>query len=286
MIVPRARLILWTAGIVLPFAALGATVPGAFAIAVFFLAAFFCVAAADAVLAPRGFAGLRVGLPEVVRLQYRREGSIVLLLHNDSTAARVLRIGLAFPREITTEGADRIVSLPGGAAESRFYWYCTPTRRGQYFLREAYLETASPLGLWSARTSRAAHAELRVYPDLLSERSQAAGLFLRRQAQGLHAQRFAGQGREFEKLREFVPGDSLADIHWKASARRGKPVTKVYQVERSHEVYVVIDASRLSARNVRMPAPRRWRPGIAPRRPPRRRIPVPKLLKRPRWSAT
>jgi uncharacterized protein (DUF58 family) len=45
-----------------------------------------------------------------------------------------------------------------------------------------------------------------------------------------------------------VPGDSFDEIHWKATARRGRPITKVFQIERTQEVYVIIDASRLSAR--------------------------------------
>jgi uncharacterized protein (DUF58 family) len=73
---------------------------------------------------------------------------------------------------------------------------------------------------------------------------------LRRGSEGLHAVRQVGRGREFEKLREYVPGDSFEELHWKATARRGRPITKVFQVERTQEVYVVIDASRLSARPV------------------------------------
>ena len=69
---------------------------------------------------------------------------------------------------------------------------------------------------------------------------------MNRGAFGVHAQRQVGQGREFEKLREYAPGDSYIDIHWKATAKRGRPVTKLYQVERTQEVYVIIDASRLA----------------------------------------
>ena len=47
-----------------------------------------------------------------------------------------------------------------------------------------------------------------------------------------------------------MPGDSYDEIHWKATAKRGRPITKVFQIERTQEVYVVIDASRLSAREV------------------------------------
>src|SRR5207249_6090507 len=87
-------------------------------------------------------------------------------------------------------------------------------------------------------------------PNLFSERKQLVALFLNRGTFGLHAQRQIGKGRDFEKLREYIPGDSFDEIHWKASAKRGRPVTKVFQIERTQEVYVIIDASRLSARSV------------------------------------
>jgi uncharacterized protein (DUF58 family) len=93
-------------------------------------------------------------------------------------------------------------------------------------------------------------AEVRVYPDALREQKGLAALFLNRGTLGLHAQRQVGKGKEFEKLREYIPGDSYEDIHWKATAKRNHPITKVFQIERTQEVYVIIDASRLSARLV------------------------------------
>lgn len=93
-------------------------------------------------------------------------------------------------------------------------------------------------------------SEVRVYPNLLTERKDLAAVFLNRGGVGLHAQRQVGKGREFEKLREYIPGDGYDEVHWKATAKRGRPVTKVFQVERTQEVYVIIDASRLSARTV------------------------------------
>src|SRR5690606_8645271 len=101
--------------------------------------------------------------------------------------------------------------------------------------------------LWAVRGSSACEIELRVYPDLSKERKTVAAFFLNRGMFGLHAHRMVGRGREFERLREYMPGDSYDEIHWKATARRGTPITKVFQVERTQEVYVVIDASRLTS---------------------------------------
>jgi uncharacterized protein (DUF58 family) len=110
------------------------------------------------------------------------------------------------------------------------------------------VEGESPLGFWAARKSVPVQSEIRVYPNLLTDRKNLAALFLNRGQFGLHAQRQVGKGRDFEKLREYVPGDGYDEIHWKATARRGKPITKVFQIEKTQEVYVIIDASRLSAR--------------------------------------
>jgi uncharacterized protein (DUF58 family) len=141
------------------------------------------------------------------------------------------------------------VLLPADAEQARLVWPVTPARRGNFRLRRAFLETASRLGFWVVRASVPVACEVRVYPNLLTERRKLAALFLNRGAFGVHAQRQVGKGRDFEKLREYVPGDGYDEIHWKATARRGHPVTKVFQIERTQEVYVVIDASRLSARS-------------------------------------
>ncbi|MBZ5626871.1 MAG: DUF58 domain-containing protein, partial [Acidobacteriia bacterium] len=75
-----------------------------------------------------------------------------------------------------------------------------------------------------------------------------ASLFLKTADAGLRMRRQIGKGREFDNLRQYMPGDSFEDIHWKATARRAFPVVKLYRVEHAQEVYAVIDSSRLSAR--------------------------------------
>src|SRR5580692_7716216 len=57
--------------------------------------------------------------------------------------------------------------------------------------------------------------------------------------------RVRGIGREFESLREYQQGDEYRDICWTAAARRGKLVTRVYQIERSQMVWIVLDCGRL-----------------------------------------
>ena len=104
------------------------------------------------------------------------------------------------------------------------------------------------MGLWHRQTDLPCSTEIAVYPNLFTERRHLASHFLDRTGAGIHAQRPVGKGREFEKLRDYVRGDSPTDIHWKASAKRGELVTKEFMIERTQEIYVIVDASRLSGR--------------------------------------
>jgi uncharacterized protein (DUF58 family) len=248
MIVPQSRLLLWVSVGVLPFAALAAVVPEAAVLAGLIIAAVVVLALLDAALAQGSLEGISIELPAVVRLSKDREGVIDVHIKNEKQQAKRLRLGLPLPHEIASPDEDLWTVLPAGSERSRLTWPCTPLKRGNYPLVSCHLEAASPWGLWAVRARRPAHTEVRVYPNLLTERKSVAALFLNRGSFGAHAQRQVGQGRDFEKLREYVHGDSYEEIHWKATGKRGRPVTKVFQIERTQEVYVIIDSSRLSAR--------------------------------------
>jgi uncharacterized protein (DUF58 family) len=250
MIVPSNRLILFFALTVPPLAALAALFPPSFPLAVLCGGGLLLAAVFDAFRAGTVLNGLEVCAAEFTRFQKGRPGSFELTLANVSRAPRKIRIGCAVPPEITLSEEIRDIEIPAGTESVNCPWACAPMVRGLFKLESIVLESASPLGLWSFRERRRLDHELRVYPDLLAERQRVAALFLRRGMTGSHAQRRAGQGREFEKLRDYIPGDSLGDVHWKASAKRRHLVAKIHQVERSHEVYVAVDASRLSAREI------------------------------------
>lgn len=250
MIVPRNRLLFWVAAVVLPFAFLAAVAPDATGIALLFTGGLFLTAAADAYGARKSLDGIGVELPPVARMSKDREARLEVRIRNGPQRGRSLRLGLPWPREIKAVSEEMDAVLPAQSEWSRLAWPCTPLKRGNYRLAQAFVEGTSPLGFWSARKSVPVQSEVRVYPNLLNERRNLAALFLNRGQFGLHARRQVGKGRDFEKLREYVPGDSFDEIHWKATARRARPITKVFQIEKTQEVYVVIDASRLAAREV------------------------------------
>ncbi len=121
-----------------------------------------------------------------------------------------------------------------------------PQSRGDYQFGDIHLRGRSRLALsWWQRRIPAEQA-VQVYPDLLQVHRY--DLLMRRshlQQPGFRLLRRLGEGTEFESLRDYVPDDDFRDIDWKASARRSKPITRNYQIERSQNLIVMIDAGRM-----------------------------------------
>ncbi len=247
-LIPTYRLLFWVGIILLPATLLtvafaSATIPTvALAVVVSF------TAAVDAYRSMGRLKEVRVSLPEVVRISQGREGHFDLQIENRKMTIGRLRLGLALPEEIHTPAAEMTVALPENHPFSSVAWPLKGIKQGRYHLDTCYLETATFWGFWAVRIAARIDMEIRVYPNLFDERKNLTGLFLNR-GLGIHAQRQIGKGRDFEQLREYLPGDSFEDIHWKTTAKRGEPITKVYQIERTQQIYAIIDASRLSARS-------------------------------------
>ena len=247
-LVPTYRLLFWVGLLFLPLTLL-VVVASSIAAPTIVLALVIIIAVAmDAYRSQGRLAGIRVSLPEVVRISKGREGDFNLQIENHNLKVSRMRIGLAFPEEIYTPAVELRIELPEDNHISSIDWLLTGLKQGRYHLDTCYLETASLWGFWSVRTAVRINMEIRVYPNLFDERKNLSGLFLNK-GLGIHAQRQVGKGRDFEQLREYLPGDSFEDIHWKTTAKRGVPVTKVFQIERTQQIYVIIDASRLSARS-------------------------------------
>lgn len=121
-----------------------------------------------------------------------------------------------------------------------------PLQRGEVKLGDAYVRYQSPLRI-AERWARVPLAQtVRVYPNLEEAKRHSIYLMRSRQIElEKRRSRMRGIGREFQNLREYREGDEYRDICWTAAARRGKLVTRVYQIERSQTIWIVIDSGRL-----------------------------------------
>jgi len=249
MIVPSTRLLIWTL-IALPFTVTAAVSPAALTLSIAVLILFVGIAAVDALTGLSRIRLVEAAFPETIRMSKDRASVIPIVLTCRQKAHAAIRIGIPLPEGIESDKEALLIDPPDHADCSRVDWACVPRSRGSFRVDQIFLEVSSRLGLWDARRTCASRVDIRVYPNLMGERRRLASLFLNRGMFGIHAQRRIGQGRDFEQLREYQTGDGYEDIHWKATARHGKPYTKIYQIERTQEVYVLIDSSRLSARQI------------------------------------
>ena len=247
MMVPRIRLMMASLLVLLPAAywldhASGPPWPAVGALLVWAAAAI-----GDAAAGKRQIQALEITVPPLVRMTAGQPTRIDLTIRKPEAMQGALRLGLALPPAIRSDHPDLTMDLRSGQAAYAVAWPCTALARGRFALTRCHMERRSPLGLWDLRRRFDVDSEVRAYPNLTRGRHGLAGLF-RRGEWGLNTMRRVGKGREFEQLRDYLPGDNFEDIDWKATARRCRPVTRVFQVERAQEIYVVLDASRLSTR--------------------------------------
>lgn len=143
---------------------------------------------------------------------------------------------------------------PASASVSRapvLLWSWTPEiallRRGLWPGPRVGIERCSRLGIWRLRQWFDFPEPLRIDADLRSGRREILRSPVYRAIVASRQTPWTGQGRDFERLREYQPGDTYSEIEWKSTARRGAPVTRLFQWEQKQEVYFVVDQSRASA---------------------------------------
>lgn len=125
-----------------------------------------------------------------------------------------------------------------------------PRRRGDLRAAGVTLRSRGPLGLAARQTTREVPGRVRALPAFESRKHLPSRLARLRELDGRAAVRVRGQGTEFDSLREYVRGDDVRSIDWRASARSRSVVVRTWQPERDRRVVIVLDTSRVSAGRV------------------------------------
>ena len=249
MIAPRTNLVVWAAAIILPLSILAGVVGGLRSICVLGIVVFVLASLVDLLLGLGKYRQLEFQMAPVNRVTAGRDFTLDLKLNGTGLRGGVIRLALDLPPTVKADQSNIFLRIEAGLLNLLIPFKGVAEHRGTYPINRLFFDWISPARCWVFREERPLKSELRVYPDLALEGRKIAR-FLDRGGFGVHRQRQIGRGREFEKLREYEPGDSFDSIHWKAAAKRHKPITKVFQVEKSQEVYIAIDSSRLSRRQV------------------------------------
>lgn len=245
--IPSGRLWLILCLLALPTIAAG-FITGLGPLIVLLDVALLLVAALDFVLARRAPVKLWRELP--VRLQVGVSNPVTLHLVN--TARRALRLDVRDDSPQEFESKPAVLSLTVSASSrATLHYTTTPTKRGKFEFGALHLRVRGPFGfVWHERSVPASVA-VSVFPDMRGASrlllSDAALDFVNL---GLRQLRRDGRGSEFARLRDYSQGDSVRDVDWKATARRGRPVTRVMESERSQTVLIGVDAGRSMAARV------------------------------------
>ncbi|MDR7520309.1 MAG: DUF58 domain-containing protein [Armatimonadota bacterium] len=119
----------------------------------------------------------------------------------------------------------------------------TPPQRGRYPVGPVEIASRGLLGLYHARRRLRADGHIVIWPQIRPVPTQVLSVL----APALDGQQSAGRSRQPDDLygvREYQPGDSLARVHWRSSARRGTLVTREYQQAQAPDVTIVVDLDR------------------------------------------
>jgi uncharacterized protein (DUF58 family) len=122
-----------------------------------------------------------------------------------------------------------------------------PTRRGDRPTDRITARCLGPLGLAGRQRSMRADWTVRTLPAFASRRHLPSRLARLRDMDGRQAIAVRAQGTEFDSLREYVPGDDVRSIDWRATARAADVMVRTWRPERDRRVVIVLDAGRTSA---------------------------------------
>jgi len=141
------------------------------------------------------------------------------------------------------------VSVPAGERRA-LVTGLTPFRRGERRAHHVTVRSFGPLGLIARQASIAAPGSIKVLPPFNARKHLPSRLARLRELDGATSVMVRGQGTEFDSLRDYVRGDDVRSIDWRATARRKDLVVRTWRPERDRRVVIVIDSGRTSAARI------------------------------------
>lgn len=125
-----------------------------------------------------------------------------------------------------------------------------PTHRGDRVAGPVTLRLFGPLGLAGRQTRRTVPARVRALPPFRSERLLHSKVKRLQHLEGRNVTTLRGQGTEFDSFREYVTGDDVRAIDWRATARATDVLVRTWRPERNRHMLMLLDTGRISAGRV------------------------------------
>ncbi len=172
-----------------------------------------------------------------------------LLIHNNGRRRFRGRIRDAWPPSARAQPRTHTVDVAAGQRQ-HVDTVLRPVRRGDQRAAVVTARSIGPLGLAGRQSSQPVPGQVRVLPPFLSRKHLPSRLAKLREIDGLLPTLIRGQGTEFDSLREYVVGDDVRSIDWRATARRADVMVRTWRPERDRRVVIVLDTGRMAAGRV------------------------------------
>ncbi|MGG7509641.1 DUF58 domain-containing protein [Plantibacter sp. YIM 135249] len=212
------------------------------------LALCLVLAVIDLALAgsPRQMALART-LPGRVRLGEPATSVLYLTNRGGRTVRGLVRDGWQ-PSAGAPRGRSAVTIAPGERRSITLV--LTPFRRGERRVEQVTIRSSGPLGLLARQATLDCPGRLRVLPPFTSRKHLPSRIARLRELDGATSVMVRGQGTEFDSLREYVRGDDVRSIDWRATARRGDVMIRTWRPERDRRIVIVTDTGRTSAARI------------------------------------
>ena len=182
-------------------------------------------------------------------LRLGEAATLSLVLHNPTRRTLRGRVRDAWPPSAHVEPRSAPVRVTGGERR-RVGVRLTPTRRGDVRAAGVTVRAIGPLGLAGRQRTLSAPWTVQALPPFHSRRHLPGKLSRLRELEGQHTAMVRGQGSEFDSLRDYVRGDDVRSIDWRATARNDGVVVRTWRPERDRRILIVLDTGRTSAGRV------------------------------------
>jgi uncharacterized protein (DUF58 family) len=181
-------------------------------------------------------------MPE--KLSNGDENPIVLTLKNFYTFPIQVKIIDEIPEQFQERNFELKRKIKT-ASQDEFQYYLRPTQRGEYRFGSLNIYVSSPLKLISKRYKFCSDVMVPTYPSYIQLRKYDLIAFSNNLFQyGVKKIRRIGHTMEFEQIKEYVHGDDIRTLNWKATAKKNSLMVNQFQDEKSQNIYMVIDKGR------------------------------------------
>ncbi len=152
------------------------------------------------------------------------------------------------PEHFVVEGKNVTASFVLGKNELVISYRARPMRRGKYELKEIVLEVEHPFLAWRSVRMMEVELELEVRQKLgkITKVETLRGV-AKSPMPDIDVAKIGVPGTDFREIRDYVPGDPMKFVNWKATARRGKLMVNQYEVEGKKAVWIFLDANSYMA---------------------------------------